>query len=95
MSIIKYKIVFKKDLCIGALTCSAIDPDFWIPADDGKVTIKGGTKVLDENGEVKAEFIILDDLPSDRMDGAMACPVLAIEVYKITDGVEEKIFPKF
>ncbi len=94
MSDIKYKIVFKRPLCIGALSCSAIDPDLWQETADGKVTIKGGTKIYDEKGEVVEEYIILDELKGERMDGAMSCPVLAIEVYKVTDGPEEKLFPK-
>ncbi len=91
---IKYKIVFKRDICIGALACSAIDPELWKETPDGKVTIEGGTKIYDENGEIKEEFIILDELKDVRMDGAMSCPVLAIEVYKIKDGVETKMYPK-
>jgi ferredoxin len=94
MSDIKYKIVFKNPLCIGALACSAIDPEIWEPTPDGKVTIKGGQKVLNDKGEVVEEFIILDELPVTRMDGAMSCPVLAIEIYKIKDGKEEKLYPK-
>jgi len=94
MSEVKYKIVFKRDVCIGALSCSAIDPDLWEETPDGKVSIKGGTKITNEKGEVVEEFIILDELKGERMDGAMSCPVLAIEIHKITDGKEEKIFPK-
>jgi len=94
MESVKYKIVFKRDLCIGALACSAIDPELWEETADGKVTIKGGTKVYDENGEVKEEWIILDALKEERMDGAMSCPVLAIEIYEIKDGVEKKLYPK-
>ena len=94
MSDIKYKIVFKRDLCIGALACSALDPGLWEETDDGKVSIIGGEKVYDENGEITEEFIILDELKDDNMDGAMACPVLAIEVYKLKDGEEIKMFPK-
>lgn len=94
MEDIKYKIVFKRDLCIGALACSAIDPDLWEETADGKVSIIGGTKVYDENGEIKEEFIMLDNLKDENLDGAMSCPVLAIEVYKIKDGIETKMYPK-
>lgn len=94
MSETKYKIVFKRTICIGALACSAIDPELWEETPDGKVTIKGGTKVYNDKNEVIEEFIVLDELKGERMDGAMSCPVLAIEIYKITDGKEEKLFPK-
>lgn len=94
MEDIKYKIVFKRDLCIGALACSAIDPDLWEETVDGKVSIIGGTKVYDENGEIKEEYIMLDNLKDENLDGAMSCPVLAIEVYKIKDGIETKMYPK-
>lgn len=91
---VKYKIVFKRDLCIGALSCSAIDPELWEETPDGKVSIIGGTKVYDESGEIKEEWIMLDELKDERMDGAMSCPVLAIEIYKIVDGVETKMYPR-
>jgi ferredoxin len=91
---VKYKIVLKRDACIGARGCSALDPELWEDTPDGKVSIKGGTKILDENGEIKEEYIILDELKDVRMDGAMSCPVLVIHVYKIKDGVETMIYPK-
>ena len=94
MSEVKFKVVFKRDICIGALACSALDPALWEQTDDGKVSIIGGEKVKNDVGEVIEEFIILDELKDENMDGAMACPVLAIEIFKIEDGVEEKIFPK-
>lgn len=94
MEDIKYKILFKRDICIGALACSAIDPDLWEETPDGKVSIIGGTKVYDENGEIKEEFILIDKLKDENLDGAMSCPVLAIEIYKIQDGEETKMYPK-
>ena len=95
MSQVQYKILFKRPMCIGALACSALDPEIWEETPDGKVSIIGGQKVYDESGEVKEEFIILDELADARMDGAMSCPVLAIEIYKLIDGeVAEKLYPK-
>ncbi len=92
---IQYKIVFKRDLCIGALACSALDPQLWEETPDGKVSIIGGEKVYNDHGEIIEEYIILDELKDENMDGAMACPVLAIEVYKLEDGeVVEKLYPK-
>lgn len=91
---IKYKIVLKRDICIGALSCSALDPEIWEDTADGKVSIKGGTKIYDDAGEIKEEFIIIDELKDARMDGAMSCPVLAIEVFKLENGTEKKIYPK-
>ncbi len=92
---IQYKIVFKRDLCIGALACSALDPQLWEETPDGKVSIIGGEKVYNDHGEIIEEYIILDELKDENMDGAMSCPVLAIEVYKLEDGeVVEKLYPK-
>jgi len=95
MSDVKYKILLKRPVCIGALSCSALDPKIWEETPDGKVSIIGGEKVKNEAGEVIEEYIILDELEDERLDGAMSCPVLAIEIYKLhPDGKEEKIFPK-
>ena len=91
----QYKIVFKRELCIGALACSALDPQLWEETPDGKVSIIGGEKVYNDHGEIIEEYIILDELKDENMDGAMSCPVLAIEVYKLEDGeVVEKLYPK-
>lgn len=92
---VQYKVFFKRDVCIGALACSALDPSLWENTEDGKVSIIGGEKILGENGEIVSESIILDELKDENMDGAMGCPVLAIEIYKMINGKEvEKIFPK-
>ncbi len=95
MEKIQYKIVFKRDICIGALSCAALDPALWQETPDGKVTIKGGEKIKNDAGEVTEEYIILDELQDENLDGAMSCPVLAIEVYKLKNGeVVEQIYPK-
>lgn len=92
---IQYKVVFKRDICIGALACSALDPGLWEETPDGKVSIRGGHKIENEQGEVVEEYIILDQLKDENMDGAMACPVLAIEIYKLKNGeVVQKMYPK-
>ena len=43
----RYKIIFKRDICIGALPCAAAAPDFWIRADDGKVDLKVSLDEID------------------------------------------------
>jgi ferredoxin len=91
---IQYKVVLKRDACIGALACSAIDPSLWENSEDGKVNIIAGEKVM-EGDEIKEEYIILDELKDENMDGAMSCPVLAIEIYKLKNGeVIEKMYPQ-
>ena len=92
---IQYKIVFNREGCIGALACSALDPELWEETPDGKVSIIGGEKVKNDIGEVVEEYIYLDELKDERVDGAMACPVLVIEIYKLKNGeVVKKIYPE-
>lgn len=91
---IQYKVIFKRSICIGALACSALDPKLWEETEDGKVSIIGGSKYFNEAGD-EEESVILDELKDENMDGAMACPVLAIEIYKMINGeVVSKVYPR-
>ncbi len=78
----RYKIIFKRDVCIGALPCAASAPDFWIKSDDGKVDLKGAKKI-DEN-TYELEVVEL----GRNHDAAVSCPVNAIKVLELSTGRE-------
>ena len=39
----KYKIEFDREICIGALACTAVAENFWPTSEDGKVDLTGAT----------------------------------------------------
>jgi len=75
----KYKVVFDRNKCTGALNCVGAAPDFWKRADDGKVDLAGA-------GQVKSgtfELVIDEkDLKKNQL-AAKVCPAKAIKVQKI------------
>ena len=76
---VKYKVVFDRGACIGALACIAAHPELWKNADDGKVDLVGGKKRKDG----KFELIIDESKFKAHRDSADACPVAAIKIEKI------------
>ena len=78
----KYKIEFDRELCIGALACTAVAENFWPTAEDGKVDLTGATY----NEETKKWELIIDEKDFEiNKDAADVCPVDAIVVTKIED----------
>lgn len=59
------KIEIKRDICIGAATCSAIAPDVFALDDELKAIVKNPTGAPEET----------------IMDAAKSCPTLAIYIY--------------
>ena len=78
----KYKIEFDRELCIGALACTAVAEDFWPQADDGKVDLTGATY----NEKTKKWELIIDeqDYPINK-EAEEVCPVVAIKITKIEE----------
>ena len=75
----KYKIIFNRDKCIGALNCVGAAPEFWKRADDGKVDLAG-------SGEVKKGMfeLMIDEKDLKRNSLAMkVCPAKAIKIEKV------------
>ncbi len=75
----KYKIIYDREVCIGAIACVAVNPKFWVMDPDGKANLKGAKK----NKDGKWELIIEEDDLQLNKDSAEVCPVLAIVVEKI------------
>jgi len=77
----KFKIIFDRETCIGALACNAVSPEFWTLSDDGKVDLKGAKKRDDGKWELVVEE---KDLAMNK-EAAESCPVYAI----VIEDVEE------
>ncbi|MFT4309130.1 MAG: ferredoxin [Candidatus Woesearchaeota archaeon] len=71
---VKYKIVFDRDNCIGAYACMAIAPDTWQEGDDGKAIL---VKEFFDDEELKLQ-----------LESARACPVNVIKIYNEETGEE-------
>lgn len=75
-----YKIEFDRELCIGALACTAVAPDFWPRAEDGKVDLTGATY----NETTKKWELTIEEKDFEiNKESAEVCPVEAIKVTKI------------
>lgn len=79
---VKYKVEFDKELCIGALACNAISPDIWPRSDDGKVDLANAKLNKKTN---KFELIIGEADLEINKESAEVCPVEAITITKIED----------
>jgi ferredoxin len=78
----KYKIIYDREVCIGAFACSAAAPDFWLFNEDGKADLKSATF----NPETKKwEMIIEQKDYEDNKAAAEACPVYAIVIEEIKE----------
>lgn len=80
---VKVKITFDRETCIGALACAAVYPEKWIPADDGKVDLKQAKLNQATN---KYELILdVSEEEYEKIKGsADVCPVTAIVVEKLS-----------
>jgi ferredoxin len=77
----KYKIIFNRNICIGAAACEAQAPRFWeIDKEDGKANLKGGVKVAHEVFELE----ISEEFFKEALNSSEVCPVEGcIRVVKI------------
>ena len=76
----RYKIIYDREACIGALGCIGVSEELWEIKEDGKVDLRGA--VFNEETE-KWELVIDDgDLAVASED---SCPVQAIKIEKIED----------
>ena len=77
---IKYKIIYNKNECIGAGECETLSPEFWKLENDGNATlknaiIKGDKEIYEleiDETEVNKQKLIVD-----------SCPVGCIKIIKI------------
>jgi len=78
----KYKIIFDKEECIGAMSCLAVNEKFWIDDNQGKVDLKNA--VYNEKTK-KWELIIDEEDFNINLEAAEVCPVEAIKIEKVED----------
>lgn len=77
----KYRILYKKNECIGAFACVAADPDTWKQVED-KADLIGGLEVKDEE---EVYYKDVDDL-GNNMEAAQSCPVNCIHIIDLETG---------
>lgn len=77
----KYKVIFDKNKCIGALACYAVAQKYWELSDDGKVNLIGATK----RDDGKFELIVEEGEIEANRDAADSCPVYAIEIEEVNE----------
>ena len=83
----KYKIEFDRELCIGAIACTAVAEKFWPRADDGKVDLANAKY----NEKTKKWELIIEEKDYEiNKEAADVCPVEAIKIIKIDDQVQNK-----
>lgn len=71
----RYKIIYKKNECIGAFACVALEPKHWEKKDSSDVAdlIEG----INEGEEVYIKY--LDEL-DNNLEAAQSCPVNCIHI---------------
>lgn len=79
----KYKVIYDRNICIGAAACATAAPEGWeIDKEDGKANLIGGEKV----GVEKFEFIIDEEDYKKFQDSSEVCPVAGcIKIVEIED----------
>ncbi len=73
---VKVKVIYDKDSCIGAAACESLNPANWKIQDDGTADLVGGSEV--EAGLWEAEL----ELTPELEEAAKSCPVKAIVIKK-------------
>ena len=68
----RYKVIFDRDMCIGAAACATAHPAGWeIDKEDGKANLVGGQKV----GVEKFEMVFDESQYKSFLDSSEVCPV--------------------
>ncbi len=80
----KYKIIYDRNICIGAAACETAAAKFWeIDKEDGKANLKEGQKFDHE----KFELIIDEADLKIAQDSSEVCPVAGcIKIVEVEDG---------
>jgi ferredoxin len=73
----KYKIIYYRDVCIGAAGCVTVAPQIWGLDKERKAVLKGGIETDDP--DVFEKEIDEEELQIN-LEAARACPVNAIHI---------------
>ncbi len=79
----KYKIVYDRDICIGAASCVAVNPDRWQLDPQNKAILSEG-KQTDKPNIFERE--IDDSTFQADLDAAKSCPVNCIHIIDLKTG---------
>lgn len=75
----KYKIIYNKNRCTGALSCVGVNADLWRPTPDGKVDLAGSKEISSGIFELEIDE---KDYPKNK-NAPRVCPPGAIKIEKI------------
>lgn len=81
---VKYKIIYDREACIGVFACIEAARKFWVKSkkDEGKVDLKGG-KLNPKTGKYE---LIMDEKDFKAVnESAVVCPVVAIKIEKVKE----------
>lgn len=76
---VKYKLIYDKNKCTGALSCVGVNADLWKPTSDGKVELAGSKEVRPGIFELVIEE---KDYPKNR-NTPRICPPGAIKIEQV------------
>ncbi len=76
----KYKIIYDRDVCIGAASCIAVHPERWQLDPENKAILIEGKKTDKPN---IFEREIDDSTFQQDMDAAKSCPVNCIHIIEL------------
>jgi len=78
---IKVKVIYDRESCIGAVTCTVAAPKYWKMNDDGKADLIGGKKNK-KTGKWELEIELTENEFKALEESAVACPVQVIKITK-------------
>ncbi len=72
----RYKIIYERDVCIGAAACVMASQKFWQLDDEGKAVLQGSKETSSQIFERE----IGEDELAENLEAAKSCPVIAIHI---------------
>lgn len=76
---VKVKVIYDRENCIGAGSCAAVCPKYWRMAEDNKADLLGSKK-NNKIGKHELELEASEEEFTCLKDSANACPVQVIKV---------------
>ena len=77
-----YRIVYEREGCIGAASCSAVHPEEWKLDDENKAVLKNSKEIKPSIFELEIE----EEKLEQHLASARACPVNVIHIYNKETG---------
>ena len=84
---VKLRIEYVREECIGAFACVAVDPDRWATANDSKADLVKGYSIEKDGKKVWVLEVEADDATKETIiQAADVCPVAVIAVFNVETG---------